>query len=94
VTAPFVGLPTEVGGCAFSVELDSEPCGKPPTLHIQVRAEGWGTVALDTCDEHAGLARASGSWVTEHAYGPDCPPSTACWLGTSDTEQQAAGDVR
>jgi hypothetical protein len=91
VTAPYVGLPSSGTGCAFAAELDSPECGQPPALHIQVRSDAWGEVALITCADHASLARASGSWITEHNYGADCPESALCWLKGDTGSQPPAG---
>ncbi len=75
---PFVGLPTEGEGCAFSPDLDGEACGINPALHILTDAPGWEVVALATCDAHAAFARSAGQWLREHPYGPDCLTGT-CW---------------
>jgi hypothetical protein len=79
--APFVGLPTEGATCAFSPDLDGEPCSADPTIHVLSDAPGWEVVALATCDEHAPIARAAGVQIGEHPYGPDCP-NGACWIET------------
>ena len=79
--APYVGLPTAAAGCAFQADLDSPFCGAPPTVHLRVLSEAWGDVSLDSCDAHAGIARAAGQLVDEHPYEPDCLPSVGCWRG-------------
>jgi hypothetical protein len=79
VAAPFVGPPSEGEGCAYAVDLDSPACNAQPSLHVQVRSEAWGATALATCNTHAAVARSSGTWITEHPYGPECPESAACW---------------
>ncbi len=81
MSEPYVGLPTEGEGCAFSAVLDSPSCGLPPTVHIHSRATAWGDVGLVACDAHADIARTAGQLIAEHPYGPDCPESTICWLG-------------
>lgn len=70
---PFVGPPTVPdAGCAYAADIDAQPCGRPPTLHLLVDSAGWGLVALDTCDGHASIGRASGRFIEEHPYGDPC----------------------
>lgn len=75
---PFIGLPTEAHGCAFSPALDVPACAAPPTVHILSESPGWGLVGLESCDAHSDIARAAGSVIAEHAYGPDC--LDRCWV--------------
>lgn len=83
VTAPFVGPPTVGGvGCAFALDLDHPACGVPSATHILSKAPGWGPVALDTCADHASLARAAGAVMAEHEYGALCPAGD-CWTAAS-----------
>jgi hypothetical protein len=79
MTAPFVGLPTVAdAGCAFSVGVDQPACGRPPTTHLCVDSPGWGIVALSACGFHVGLARATGTVVTEHPHQSGCDTAD-CW---------------
>lgn len=58
---PFVGLPRQDGlvSCSYAAGLDTPGCPAPTTVHIIGRADGWGWVALDSCDPHAPIAAAS-----------------------------------
>lgn len=81
MTRPFVGAPTIAsGGCAFGAALDGQICGQPCTTHLAVQAQGWGLVALSTCDAHVAVARATGQMLAEHPHRPECE-STDCWEG-------------
>ncbi len=80
MTAPFVGPPQVGTGCAYSPDLDGSQCISAATVHIAVDSS-WGVVGLASCDEHASIARASGTPVGEHAYGRACDGSD-CWDGT------------
>lgn len=80
MTAPFVGLPTDGNGCAFSLDLDTPACGAPSATHIISETRGWGLVALASCDAHSNVARAAGVVIDEHPYRPGCPDD--CWTAT------------
>jgi len=81
VSGPFVGLPTDGHGCAFSPDLDTPACGAPAVVHILSEAPGWGPVALESCDAHSDVARTAGAVIAEHVYGPRCPDD--CWTATT-----------
>lgn len=80
MTKPFVGLPTEGWGCAFSAAVDIQACEAAPDVHLAVQTPGWGLVSLTSCDRHAVVARATGIVIAEHLFGAACPPGT-CWDG-------------
>jgi hypothetical protein len=55
------------------------PCGLPATVHIATVAEGWGLVALASCDVHAGIARRAGQWEAEHQHQLACGLPGTLW---------------
>lgn len=71
---PFVGLPSAPGltGCAYGLDIDSDTCGKPVTVHITGRAEGWGWIRLVSCDAHRSIAEASCVEVADVHAAKDC----------------------
>lgn len=74
---PFVGPPHLGDGCAYSPDLDAAQCTNAATVHVAVES-AWGVAGLASCDEHASIARASGTSISEHAYGPQCDDAQ-CW---------------
>lgn len=80
---PTVGLPTITGGgCAYSADLDTLPCGKPSAIHIAVRSPAWGVVSLASCGGHVHIARAAGVVLGEHPHQTVCE-TTDCWEGVA-----------
>ena len=77
MSAPFVGPPQLGAGCAYSPGLADAQCTNAATVHIAVDS-AWGVVGLVSCAEHASIARASGTPVGEHAFGPRCDDAQ-CW---------------
>lgn len=71
---PTVGVPTVTdGGCAFSPSPDIQACGQPSEWHILGHSTAWGTVGLDACFRHMGIAMASIETMYEmHQYGEKC----------------------
>ncbi|GIE75780.1 hypothetical protein Aph02nite_17300 [Actinoplanes philippinensis] len=81
---PFTGPPTEVDGCAYSVDLDQPACNDTPAVHIAALDRGWGLVAFSACAVHADIARAAAPPVSEHQYGPHCRAGL-CWVDAEVT---------
>lgn len=79
---PFVGLPldTDTDTCSYSPDLDRPPCTSRAAVHLAVRNESWGVVALGTCPDHEPLARSCGSVLAEHPFSDLCGFLTGeCW---------------
>ena len=74
MTKPFVGLPTIPGGagCAYAADLDQPSCDQDVTVHVIGRAEGWGWVALNTCGDHLGIARAGCAEIADEHPAEGC----------------------
>lgn len=79
MTAPFVGPPQLGTGCSYSADLDSAQCDSTAAVHVAVKST-WGVVGLASCEQHASIARASGTPVGEHAYTAACEAGF-CWEG-------------
>lgn len=67
--------------CVYSPEPGERQCEKTATHHIRVEDRTYGEVALQSCEEHAGTARATGRFVQEHTYDDDtCGLRRALWI--------------
>jgi hypothetical protein len=82
VTGPRVGEASDEyrAVCVYSPEPGMPQCDKPATLHVRVEDKTYGEVALATCDEHVGTARAAGRFVQEHAFKGFCGFPSSLWV--------------
>lgn len=82
MTAPWVGKPTDEyrAVCLYSPHPGEPRCAAPATVHILVDdATNHGVVALASCDQHSGIARASGVLLMEHPHEGWCGLAGAFW---------------
>lgn len=83
MSKPWVGeVSTEYRAvCVYSPNPGEQQCDKTATHHVRVEDKTYGEVALQSCEEHAPTARASGRFVQEHAYNDDtCASPRALWI--------------
>ncbi|MFI2667908.1 hypothetical protein [Micromonospora carbonacea] len=50
--SPYVGLPTDGDGCAYSAAIDQPACTIAAEHHVIGYTGGWGWVCLNTCRAH------------------------------------------
>lgn len=80
--------------CLHSPEPGQPQCGKAATIHVLLDSPEYGVVGLSTCDGHASIARAAGTWIDEHPFAGVCGfPSTRwesgrCVIDDSGVEPQ------
>lgn len=86
--------------CVYSPAPGEHQCDKTATRHVRVEDKIYGEVALQSCEEHVGIARAAGRFVQEHAYDDDtCASPRALWVlelsacTVEDTVSVAATDL-
>ena len=67
--------------CVYSPNPGERQCDKTATHHVRVEDKVYGEVALQSCGEHVGTARAAGRFVQEHAYDDEtCALRRALWI--------------
>ncbi len=66
--------------CDYSLEPGSPKCENPATRHVRTADSSHGEVALQTCDEHVGIARAAGRFVQEHSFEGFCGFPSSLWI--------------
>jgi hypothetical protein len=97
---PYVGEPSNEhrAVCVYAPTPAGPKCDQPATVHVMVDSDRWGRVALSSCDDHRGVALASGTAIDEHPHQLLCglpgtlwmfPPVSACLLDDSGVEQTA-----
>lgn len=82
MTGPRVGRESDEyrSVCVYEPEPYAPQCEKRATWHVRVEDKAYGEVALSSCDDHVGLARASGRLVQEHTFDGCCGFPGSLWI--------------